>query len=54
MADFQAFRLARNILPRQMNNTFIILNISPHKPVNLDIFGLFGAFPDFSFCPKSM
>ncbi len=42
----------RQILPWQINNTFIILIISLHNPSNLDITGFQALFSIFMFCPK--
>lgn len=38
-------------LPWQIKSIFIILNISFHKPLNLDISGFLALFFNFVFCP---
>ena len=40
------------MLPWQMNNIFIILNLSFHKPLNLHISGFLALFFNFAFCPN--
>jgi len=41
----------RQMLPWQTNNIFIILDLSFHKPLNLDISGFLALFFNFVFCP---
>ena len=39
------------VVPWQINNIFIILDLSFHKPLNLDISGFLALFFNFVFCP---